>query len=860
MKKLPKILTFLFRLILPERIRNTAIGDYEEIYANLYDSKGRINAHSWLWSQIFRSIPGYFIDQIRRNNIMFKNYLKVAVRNLTRQKGFSFISISGLAIGMACCVLMFLWLQNELSYDVYHENADEIYRVIFEKQKGNRHAIDSRGANAIGPNLKENYPEIINFTRFRSVMGWPVQSDGDVYENDMMSVADPTIFEIFSFDFISGDPSTALTDPRSVVVTKSLANKYFGDSDPLGKILKIASDDYEVSAVIEDVPKNSHLQFDYVMPIVNMEDAWGDPLDSWTRDFRFTSFIQLQEGSNWKDISDKLSKSNIVREHHPESSTESIFLQPLKNIHLGSAGYGLDFSGKGSKKTVYILVSSALCILLIACINFMNLSTARASSRIKEIGVRKVIGAERKDLIKQFFGESAIICLISLIFSLVLAYLFLPVFNELTTKSLSLDISSNIQIIYGLLGITVLTGLASGAYPALFLSSFQPGRVLKGMILSKIASRETLRKTLVTAQFVVTIALILGTTIIYRQLDYMQNKDLGYDKENLINLDLYGLGRDIKTIKNELLKNPDILNISGSLPPTGLFGLNSNRRELDWSGKDPSLNVLTLRYGVDYEYLDTYRMKMAEGRFFAKEFATDSSNYILNESAVKAMGIESPVGKWFSYDGRRGMIIGVIKDYHQTSLRSQILPQILFLGGRSFSAAVRLNSENISETIAFLEKKWVEFEAQYPLSYNFYDEQLNRFYSRDEKTGRIIRYFTSIALIISCLGMFGLVTFMAAQRTKEFGIRKVLGASVTSVVLLMSKELTKSIIFASIISWPIGYYLMSNWLENFSYKISLNVTYFIFSGLLAVIISLLIISYKAIKTARTNPVNSLRYE
>jgi len=857
--KPPKLTEWVLKRIFPDNGSYTTIGDIEEEFNNIIKEKSIIYAQLWYREQVIKSVLPFIQDLIRWRINMIGNYIKIALRNIKRHKGYSFITILGLAIGITCCTLMLLWIQDELSYDGFHENLSELYRVIYDKQIGEQITHDARGPNASGPALKEEYPEIINFTRYRGgVTGWLFQYGDKRFTNNALAVADPSFFEMLTFPFIQGDPVTALQDRYSVVITENMVIKFFGDEDPMNKVIKIDGTDFKVTGVIENIPHNSHLQFDYIFPIENMGDWWSDPLDSWIRDFRFFTFIQLEKGHDWKEVSQKI--ADTAKKHHAETRTLKMDLQPFKDIYLKS-NYRLDGGNLGNMIYVYIFSLSALCILLIACINFMNLSTARSANRAKEIGIRKVVGAHRKEIVKQFFGESIILSFIALFFAIMLVYLFLPVFNTLAGKQLVMDFSSDWKTVTGLVGLTLLTGIIAGSYPSLYLSSFIPVKVLKESMTAVTSNRSILRKILVVAQFAIAISLIVVTIVIFNQLNFIKNKDLGFQKDHLIMLDAFGeFGRNYETAKNELLLNPDIISMTKSLPPTGFFGLNSNMREIDWEGKNPDQNIVILRYRIDYDYLNTFNMKMADGRFFSRQFSSDTSNYIINESAVKEMGIKNPVGKRFSYDGREGKIIGVIKDYHQSSLRSKILPQLLYVGGRSFTISVKINSANVQQTIKYLESKWKKFVPEYPFSYQFLDEKIDSFYSSERRIGTIFRYFTFLAIFISCLGLFGLASFMAEQRTKEIGIRKVLGASISGIVYMLSREFTKWIVIANIIAWPASYYLMDKWLRNFEYRSSIGLWIFIFSAALSLIIALITVSYQTLKAARSNPVKSLKYE
>jgi ABC-type antimicrobial peptide transport system permease subunit len=785
---------------------------------------------------------------------MFKNYITIALRNIRRYKGFSFINIIGLAIGMACCILIFLWLQDEMSYDRFHENSGELYRVITETYSENQTFQQSRAPSPLGPALKQEYPEIVNFTRYRGgITNWRVKYGEKAFMNDRLALADPSFFEMFTFPFIAGDPKTALKERFSLVITEDMAKKYFGNEAPLGKVIDLDGTDMTITGVIKSIPRNSHMQFDCMFPIINMADWWEENFEDWER-YRFHTYIQLEKGTNYKEVNGKI--SGIIKKYLPKSENK-VYLQPLTDIHLYSSDFRWDDDniGKGNITYVYILSLTALCILLMACINFINLSTARSSNRAKEVGMRKVTGAHRSHIITQFFGESVVLSILALIFAIAMVLLFIPVFNDLSGKQLSMDFSGS--IILGLICVTIFAGLVAGSYPAFLFSSFQPVTVLK--IAGGGESRGGyLRKSLVVVQFTLAIILIIATTVIYNQLNFISSKDLGYDKDHVVYFYKYGeFGRNIEAVRNELFQNPNILSVSMSGPPLVTF---RGRTDVNWEGKNPDQEIMMHPYFADYEYLRTFNMKMVQGRYFSKEFATDNSNYIINETALKLMGFKSPVGKRLLFRGREGTIIGVIKDFHSGSLHNKIAPLIIMCRGAGPNMSIKINSKNVPQTIKFLEEKWEKFVPDFPFSYTFLDETIDNYYNTEKRIGTISQYFTFLAIFIACLGLLGLVSYMAEQKTKEIGIRKVLGSSVANIVLLLSKDFVKWIITAFIIALPVAWYLMDNWLRNFAYRVGIGWWVFLFAGGGALLIALLIVSYRIIKAAQSNPVDSLRYE
>jgi putative ABC transport system permease protein len=789
---------------------------------------------------------------------MFKNYLLVALRNMKKHKWYSFINIAGLALGIACCILMLLWVRYEFSFDRFHENADEIYRIISEVPTGNQIIQNARTPNPIGSTLKDEYPEVVNFTMTQGVEGWLVRYGEKQFVNDKIAMANPSFFKMFTFPFVKGDPGIAFNEPHSLVITERMAKKYFGDEEPMGKVVKIYADDFIVTGVIKNLPQNSHIMFDCIIPIINMENYWEANFKNWKDPFRFYTYIQLRKGSSWKDVSKKI--SGIVKKHLPESNIE-VYLQPLTDIHLSSDfKMDLDNYNQGNITYIYIFSLTAFFILLISCFGFMNLSTARHGARANEVGMRKVVGADRKALIWQFLLESIIISFISFLLALVFVYLFLPLFNNLIERQLTLGVvfSGNIQIILELVGITLLAGIIAGSYPALFLSAFQPVTILKG--IGKVDRRVYLRKTLMVLQYILVIILMLGTPVVYRQLQYIKTKDLGYQKENVLYMPAMHLfARDDQAKKNEFLQNPNVLSVTGSVPP--IF-MRDGTENVDWEGKYPEQKISINPISVDYDYLKTFNMKMAQGRFFSREYSTDISNYILNETAVKMMGMQSPLGKRFSIGNQQGTVIGVVKDYHHGSLHTPIEPIVfkLFYEPEVRMISIRVNSTNVPGTLKFIESKYKKIAPNFLFRYNFLDETIDNFYKTEQKLGSIARYLTFLTMFIACLGLLGLSLYLVEQRTKEIGIRKVFGASVSGIIWLISKEFMKWVMIAFIIACPLAWYVMNHWLQNFVYRTSIEWWMFVFTGVAALAIAFLTISFQTIKAARTNPVESLKYE
>jgi ABC-type antimicrobial peptide transport system permease subunit len=785
------------------------------------------------------------------------SYIRVAFRRIKRQKGFSFINIIGLAVGMAACTLILLWVQDELSYDSFHKSSDQIYLIIAEDHSGGKVFAQAGSPAMLGETMMNELPEVLNFTRVQA--GWPrwnLHLGEKNFLEEYLAAVDPSFFEIFSFPFIKGDPKTALKDRYSIVITETLAKKIYGDEDPMGKLLELNNADMTVSGVIKDIPRNSHLHFTFAFPAINMTQWRESKLDRWDYD-QFANYVVLRKGSNIKDVNAKMMA--MVKKNLPNAKGK-VYLLPLKKVHLHLTDVNtwmLAYPTKGNITYIYIFAITAFCVLLLACINFMNLSTARYSTRAKEVGMRKVVGARRKDLIKQFLGESALLTFLALLIAVFLVELFLPVFNDLSGKDLSMLASGNWQFLAGLLIIALATSLISGSYPSVFLSAFRPVKIIKeGGLPGKIRGG-TMRRIFVVLQFTFTIALIICSAAIFLQLRFMQNRDLGYDTENIITFAAYNqYETNYDAAKAELLQNPDIIAVCRGMPPSGGFW---GTTEVDWEGKDPSKEVKIAAEIGDFDYLKVFNMKMAEGRFFSSELAGDGDNWVLNETAIAAMELEDPIGKWFSFQDRKGMIIGIVKDYHGTSLHNPIAPLAMQMGDGFFICA-KFRSGNVPHLLEFLQTKWEKFVGAIPFRYGFMDERVKDWYQAEQRVGTLFRYFTSLAVFIACLGLFGLASFMTERRTKEIGIRRVLGAKVPLIVLLLTKEFAKWIIIANLIAWPMAFFAVKQWLRGFAYRIDLGWEIFIFSSLLALVIAVATVSYQAIKAAVSNPVNALRYE
>jgi ABC-type antimicrobial peptide transport system permease subunit len=841
----------LLKRLLVDGEHDSLAGDFEEIYVEMAKEKGTIAAFTWYWLQIFRLLPLYFLNKIYYGGMMIKNYLKITFRNIIKHKGYSFINIFGLAIGMAVSILILLWVQDELSFDRFHKNIETLHLVGLRQDYGTGQIKVSMSPAPLGPALKKEFPEIVNAARRQRCGNVQLKYGEKGFMENRGCYVDPSFLEMFTFPLIKGDAGSVLADPHSIVLTEAMKKKYFDDKEAIGKIINFQNEyNLMVTGIIENVPDNSSLDFDFIIPFEFIRKLGAD-LQSWGENNYFT-YVQLRQDVPYRQISKKI--SGRIKKADPGVSS-NLFLHPFERIHLHS------LSGRGGNiRYVYIFTLVAIFVLFIACINFMNLSTAQSMKRGKEVSLRKVVGANRKQLIVQFFGESILFSMIALFLALLMVELCLPVFNHFSNKNVTLILHGNPSILTGLVGITLFTGIVSGSYPALLLSSFKPVQVLKGTL--KLGKGSSLfRKALVVTQFVFSIILIISTAVIYNQLDYLQTKNLGVNKDNVLYLPLRGnIRTQYETVKNELLENTDILSVTTSshLPSH----ISSNTTDWDWEGKNPDEKVLMGVTFFGYDYIKTFKMEMSQGRFYSKEFVGDASlAAVVNEKAVEVMGIDSPVGKRLFMGSHQLRIVGVLKDFHFKSLHREIGPLVSILAPtEQLFMFIRINGGNVSGAIHYIKKIYKKIEPGYPAVLTFLDERFDRLYRSENRMGQLFKYFAFFAVFISCLGLFGLASFMVEQRTKEIGVRKVLGAKVSGIVLLLSREFTKWVVLANIIAWPTAYVAMNKWLDNFAYRSAIGVEVFILSAFLSLTIAFLTVSYQSIKAAMANPVKALKYE
>lgn len=805
---------------------------------------------------------------------MLKNYIKIAWRNLLRNRAFSAINILGLAIGLASCMLISLYVLDELSFDRYNEKADQIVRVAFKGNMNGGKINESHVMPPTGPAIKADYPEVLEATRLRQAGGPKVQIGAKEFRDEHMAFVDANFFSVFTLPFVKGDSKSALMEPNTLVITEKTAAKYFGNQDAIGKILKFKGSDmnYKVTGVIKEVPYNSHFRYDIFGSMAGLEEAKST---SWMQSEFFT-YLLLQKGYDYKKLEAKLPQTVdkymgpqlksamglTMAQFRKAGNNLSLTLQPLTDIHLKS-DFGYDLSHRGDIKYVYIFSAVAIIMLIIACINFMNLSTAGASKRAREVGVRKVMGSERKELVWQFLLESVLLTSIALIFSTIIGFLALPLFNSLSGKELSLQLIAIPKLLPGLLLFGLLVGILAGSYPAFFLSSFKPVSILKGKFTADKGSIG-LRSGLVVVQFFISITLMIGTTVVYQQLRYIQNKNLGYNREQILIVDTWSLKENAQAFNDELLRDPRIENVSqsGYVPA----GASYNNNYMVYPDEKNTTLVKTLRYEVDANYIPTLGMEMAYGRNFSKDFGNDSSGVIINESAAKMLGwkmdaLDHTISR-FSSEGVKSTfrVIGVVKNFHFRSLHERIEPLVMTLGKGAGTAIIKLKTRDVSPLLTDLKKKWNTLKPENAFEYSFLDERFNNTYKAEQKTGQILGVFAGLTIFVACLGLFGLATFTAQQRTKEIGVRKVLGASVGSVVTLLSKDFLKLVAIAIVIAMPVAWYGMNQWLQEFEYRINISWWMLAISAVLSVIVALLTVSFQSVRAALLDPVKSLRSE
>lgn len=856
----------MLRIFLKEEEYSEKSGDLEEVYSCLVDEIGLFRAKVWFFFQLVKVVPVFIMNSIFWRSMMLRNYFKTMLRMMKRQKVYSFINIFGLAVGMSCFILLMLYVKYELSFDRFHQNSERIFRIVQHLPTWNyRNSTDfAITTAALAPALMEEFPEVIRATRMLGSSGPIGNAEHTFLEEGFY--ADEHFLNIFSFPLVTGDQNTVLNEPFSIVISERFSRKLFGDENPLGNVIIVSNkNEYKVTGILEDVASNSHLSFDYLLSFSTLKALGRRDLTNWDN-INYATYVLLQDGKSYLEFEKKLPA--IVEKYHPYESEEEklvYFLQPLKTIHLQSH-LNFEISSNSDLKYVYLFSSIAFIIMIIGCINYMNLATARSVKRYKEVGIRKTVGAQRFQLMKQFLGESLFLTFLAVIVTVFLVVLIIPHFGSFVNRAIDFELLTDWKNVLGLFGLFVGVGLLSGSYSAFLLSSFQPVNALKNTTkMDSFRNPMKLRNILVVFQFCVSVILIVSAIVIQKQLYYIKYRDVGYCRDNIVTVHLWDETSRTKAliIKEDLLKNPSILGAAvSSRPPIRISNVGDAQVEGDKEGETLTIAQINCA-SIDYDYIDLYDIKILEGRNFSPTFGTDEEQgVIVNETTVKKLGLKELVGKRISrWDIKEGRIIGVVKDFHFATFRLKIEPMMFLLRPQNANLiSLKISSNNIRETLEFVESTFRRHSNHFIFDYAFLDDAFNNIYQTEQKLGTILTLFSVIAIIIASLGLFGLVSFVAERKTREVGIRKVLGASVSAIIRLIVNEFLLLVLISNLIAAPIAYFLMNQWLQSFVYRIDLGFSIFLLSGMASLFITLITVSYQSFKAALANPVDSLRYE
>jgi len=850
---LPRLPRKILEGIVPRRDGGPIRESFSQLYRGILENRGRMRADLWLWTEILKSLPGFVHFSLYWRLAMLRNYWLMTWRNIRKRKGHSLINILGLSLGLGLALLIFIWVQDEIRYDRFHERRERIAQVYSQKIYSSGQQLIIKGSYyPLARILEQESPDVATAIRMAFTSGIPVQKEDQVFYNDRICMADPGFFDVFSFSLASGSSVAVFEDIHTIVLTEKMARKYFGSQDPIGQTLTVNSAvDLKITGILHDLPARSSLRFDCLIPFVWMFDGgkepehWGgNPLQTW---------VLVHPQTDHDAAARRITE--IVAKHHPVEGTEETFhLHSLARTHLHSP------EGSGLHLTLTIFSLIAFLVLLIACINFMNLSTAQFATRTGEVGVRKALGAKRSELIRQFMGESLIMTFIALWLAFLLIGLVLPVFNHLSDRQLSLSILREIQVVMGCLAIALLTGLFAGSYPAFYLSGLRPVNIFRRRIGG--TGSASFRKSLVIVQFALSIALCICTVVIFRQLNYFQTKDLGFNRENLVTL---RIGDDLQTqydsFKAQLLKNPDILAVSRALQHP--MNIASTVSAVDWDGRNPDEKISFNWDYVHFDYFKTLELEIIQGRAFRLDYPTDLEGaYIINRKAATLMGMDDPVGRRLSVFRQDGQIIGVVNDFHFQPLYHDIKPFVFMLrpdlGGNVF---LRVRPGNLTGVREFVSGIVKDLSPHHPVNLSSFNDILMEYiYTAEQRMRTAAVYFTVLAVLISCLGLFGLAAFMAEQRTKEIGIRKIMGASAARLVVMLSGDFTKWVLIANAFAWPAAYFISMRLLSRYAFRVRVGLEIFVLCGLAALCIALATVSYQSLRAASADPVQSLRYE
>ena len=865
----PRIAGWLVKLAARGEDGFGVLGDFDEEYAELVRAHGRAYASAWYWRQGLRSLPGLAGDFVYWRTVMFKNYLKVAFRNIRKQKGYAFINIAGWAVGMTVCALILLWVQGEVSFDRFHQNADRIYRLTIDSRIGTSQSAPVAPTPA-APALVREYPEILKAARLDRPRRMIVQFEDREFQEEGVGAVDNSFFEIFSFPFLAGDSRTALSQAYTAVITESTAKKIFGTVSPLGKFLRLGDGkDYAVTGVLKDVPRNSHLAFNVLRSFETLVVENKAATENWFA-ISMYAYVLLDKGADPAALEAKFPafvEKNMGPTLKSVGGTMSLRLQPLKRIHLYS-DFALDIAPQGDIATVLLFSGIALLVLLIASINFVNISTARSSTRAKEVGLRKTLGAFRRRLVGQFLGESILFSLLAMVLAVGLHFPGLRLFSRAIGRPMEANLFQVPWMPPALLGLALFVGLAAGGYPAFILSSFQPGRVLKGQW--RTGGGVWFRRILVVTQFTVSILLIISTLVVSRQISFAKNKKLGFDKERVLIIPRMSaaLRRGYTSVRNELQSMPGVLGIGASSLVPG-FGI--ARSVFFPEGFSPNEPQLMDTLSIEPGFFSALGISIIAGRNFDEKMESDKTqSVIINETAARRFGwAGDPIGKRFVLRPGPGdadettylTVIGVVRDYHLASLHQKIEPQMINYNPDALRMiSLRLAPGNIGPTLDLLKQAWKRLDPQNALDYRFLDETFDAQYRADEKMKTLTLDFGLLAVLIGCLGLFGMSSFTVERRTREIGIRKVLGSSVSRIVRLLSKETVLLVVAANAVAWPAAYFLMNLWLRRFAYRISISLWIFALAAVLSILTAFLTVSFQSVRAALARPADSLRYE
>jgi len=844
---------------------------FQELYYHKNKNEGKLRADFWYWRQVLCSIPQYHYTQFIWSLIMFKNYLKVALRNMMKSRSHSFLNIMGLAIGMACCMILFMYVYEEFTYDRYHRDGERIFRVYEEIKSRAATRIYAAIAWPLAPALMDKFPQVESSVRIYTYISDPLVRRGDIqFYEDRFIYAEEDLFDVLTFHFLRGDPDEALRRPRTVVITQSAGSKYFGDNDPLGKIVVINNQDFEITGVVEGCPRHTHLKADFIGSLKSIEDEnW---MSNWHGTETYT-YIKLRQNIDPITFGEQMVRIGfdyVGDDWEAWGSPRFFHLQPVSDIHLHSHLLG-EIESPENQSMVLLVAGIGILVLLVACINFVNLATARSFNRAKEVGLRKVVGGLRRELMLQFWGESMLYALSAAVISVLLMIMALPYFNMLAgTSFIVSDLVQSNQIL-ALACITAFCGIGAGLYPSLLLSSYRPMAVLKNEY-RRGRKGARVRRVMVVFQFAISILLIVGTLIILQQINFMKDQHLGFDKEQKLVIRVRG-GASIREnhalVKQAFLDHPAIL---GATTSSHVPGRGTTNFAIRLVGEAEEKNQGMLHIYIDPDFIPVYGIDMASGRSFRKDMQTDISDwngaggFLMNEAALNAFGFQSPdevIGKRLrtGLGGREGLVIGVTRNFHYKGLQKAVEPLILeYFPLRFRRITLSVNTGTLGHVMTHVEETWARFFPDVPLDLFFLDVDFDRQYRSEEQLSRVAATFTGIGLIIACLGLLGLASFMAEQRTKEIGIRKVVGATVPGIILMLAREYTKWILVANIIAWPVAWFVMKQWLTHFAVRMTIGLGPFILSGLVALVVALFTVSYQCTKAALANPVEALKYE